>query len=532
MKKFLKNALAMLLLAALLLSLAACGGSGGGQTASTSPAVGTWIGQYTKFVADSDDARNIEEFSLELKADGTGVHHRDDMDFDVKWKLDGENFTMDEKFIGDPIVYTGTLKGDDLSIFNGDPEDIWTCQYVYVREGGTSAASEPAPAQEPAGTDAPEKAEAASAKYSLYEYEVEGNKVSNDMLEASEIGETYLLLNNDGTGQFSLFDMPMDITWEDGKVIAPGNLEYPFELNGDTLTLDMQGMIFTMKLDEGAASASEPAAETKPEAPSSGTAAASGDGIVSEERLQMGYVWMSKVANDIFGTTYEELAEYFGVDGEFDKEEYDDHMQVNKRYYKWISEDNDTHFIYVNFEEEEPGVFTVSSFNSSGFTGSEAEAKYLDAVKAEAREADIAAAANMAMKDFKLDLYPWGEKEDHITLSMKIPESGWSFDESRNNLVESDDPNTFGAGFIKFQLKDDVAGFDFYKDSFENYKDIDSREIGGVTMQGRTYKNIGYEWTEYIAQIDDTHALSIGIVDVDIADGTAGDMILDSITIS
>ena len=40
----------------------------------------------------------------------------------------------------------------------------------------------------------------------------------------------------------------------------------------------------------------------------------------------------------------------------------------------------------------------------------------------------------------------------------------------------------------------------------------EAREIGGVEMQGRTYKNIGYEWTEYIAQLDESHAVSIGIV--------------------
>ena len=68
------------------------------------------------------------------------------------------------------------------------------------------------------------------------------------------------------------------------------------------------------------------------------------------------------------------------------------------------------------------------------------------------------------------------------------------------------------------------------KDKFENYKEIDDREIGGVTFKGRTYKNIGYDWTEFIAQLDDGHAMSIGIVRVDLADGTTGDRILNSIT--
>ena len=49
-------------------------------------------------------------------------------------------------------------------------------------------------------------------------------------------------------------------------------------------------------------------------------------------------------------------------------------------------------------------------------------------------------------------------------------------------------------------------------------------------MKGRTYKDIGYEWTEYIAQISDGKAVSIGIVRVDISEGTMGDKILNSIS--
>ena len=56
-----------------------------------------------------------------------------------------------------------------------------------------------------------------------------------------------------------------------------------------------------------------------------------------------------------------------------------------------------------------------------------------------------------------------------------------------------------------------MEDFDFYKDDFENYQDIDDRVIGGITFQGRTYKRIGYDWIEYVAQIDDGRALSIGL---------------------
>ena len=174
---------------------------------------------------------------------------------------------------------------------------------------------------------------------------------------------------------------------------------------------------------------------------------------MSEEEVQKGYVWMNKVAKDIFHTTYEELAEHFGVEGKFDKEEYSEHMKVNKRYYFWISKEDKNHFIYVNFEEDDPdgapGVYTVSGFNSSGFSASEAEAKYLDEVKAEATEADKAAAANMAMKDFSVDIHPFAHDEVTLSVSAQIPESGWAYDEKKDHLVENEDVNTFGAGFIR-----------------------------------------------------------------------------------
>ncbi|MBO6106490.1 MAG: hypothetical protein J6P32_02720 [Stomatobaculum sp.] len=93
-----------------------------------------WKGIYTKFVGDPDTSKDTsEEFSLELYEDGTGVHHRSDMDFKVTWELKGEDFTMSETLIDDPIVYTGTLSGNSLHLFNGDPENDFTCEYVYEK---------------------------------------------------------------------------------------------------------------------------------------------------------------------------------------------------------------------------------------------------------------------------------------------------------------------------------------------------------------------------------------------------------------
>ena len=247
--------------------------------------------------------------------------------------------------------------------------------------------------------------------------------------------------------------------------------------------------------------------------------------------MQKGYVWMNEVNNNIFDSTYEDLVDYFGVEGEFVKEEYSDHMKWNQRYYKWVSKDNSSHYVYVNFAEEEPGVYKVSAFNTSGFFGKEAIEKYLDTVKAEAAEVNKAATANAKMKDFSVTVTQFAHDDVAVKITTKIPESGWSYDEGKKCLVENDDPTAFGAGAIRFEVRANVEDFDYYKDSFENYQDIDDRVIGGITFKGRTYKRIGYDWIEYVTQIDDGRALSIGLTDIDCVLGTMPDVILSGMTI-
>lgn len=141
-----KHAVKLLsLLLALLLTAALLAGCGGKQTGTSAPAEtvnpaieaasGTWTGIYTKLVGDSDENRNTDEtFSLTLNPDGTGIHARDDMEFNVTWTLEGDSFRMEETFIGDPIIYVGTLKDGTLDIFNGDPADVWTYEYVYEKQ--------------------------------------------------------------------------------------------------------------------------------------------------------------------------------------------------------------------------------------------------------------------------------------------------------------------------------------------------------------------------------------------------------------
>lgn len=79
---------------------------------------------------------------------------------------------------------------------------------------------------------------------------------------------------------------------------------------------------------------------------------------------------------------------------------YSDHMKANYRYYKWISGDDDSHFIYV--KEKEPGLYTVSAFNTSGFSSKEALTKYLDVVKAEEAERMILISTRIILKIIRI----------------------------------------------------------------------------------------------------------------------------------
>lgn len=329
--------------------------------------------------------------------------------------------------------------------------------------------------------------------------------------------------NGDNAFHYDIYLRPWGLHWEDMDESG-----YPYRYTDWYLPLIDAGMPMPDAIGE------EPSNDFNPHdsAPLTQTdaAASGGDGIVTEEQVQKGYVWMNEVNNNIFDATYEDIVAYFGVEGQFVKEEYSDHMKANYRYYKWISADDDSHFIYVNFKENESGVYTVSAYNTSGFSGTEAIEKYLDIVKAEAAEANKAASANAEMKDFSVEIAQFAKDDVKVKIMTKIPVSGWSYDDGPRCLVENDDPTAFGAGAIRFEVRENVEKFDYYKDNFENYQDIEDRVIDGITFHGRTYRNIGYDWIEYVAQLDDNRALSIGLRDLDCVPGTMPDIILNNMT--
>ena len=580
MKKILSLALALMM----ILSLAACGGKDGGK--STDPNLGKYIG--TEFSSDGDSWYSLAdlydgESYIELKSGGKGVFCLGGEATDIKWSLESDgSLTLKRDglesngVLQDGCIMLGDLWGNEVYTLyekegtDASPEktgdtllDWWNGDwYGWWQMTGCSGYYEE---MEGEWWDICGNIDIGADKTGtvrLWDEDYSRDSLMakvNVTLSASGTGEHGTMTSEDG--QFTDIaiehaDWIVDpgLTDQDDLICIDGWYEngddefyyeiylrpwgvYWDDVDEDSLPKSYDDwylpLIKAGKSMPNAIGADAPASsgDTKSTAPSGNSNAPGGTGLVSEEAVQKGYVWMNEVNNNIFDSTYEDLVDYFGVEGEFVKEEYSDHMKWNQRFYKWVSKDNSSHYIYVNFAEKEPGVYTISAFNTSGFSGKEAIEKYLDTVKAEAAERDKAATANAKMKDFSVTVTQFAHDDVAVKITTKIPESGWSYDEGKKCLVENDDPTAFGAGAIRFEVRANVEDFDYYKDSFENYQDIDDRVIGGITFKGRTYKRIGYDWIEYVAQIDDGRALSIGLTDIDCVPGTMPDVILSGMTI-
>jgi hypothetical protein len=419
--------------------------------------------------------------------------------------------------------------------------------------------------------------------YEINSYEENGVKYAKDELDYAGISFD-MMLNADGTGYAHFLGERYELSWLDGMVVVAVDndvQELKYDAVGSessrqiTIADDVSTMIFGYKKEadiqsadgtalaaaDGTGSGSDAAKDSVAGSGSgsdaakdsvAGTGSGSdsadgssgkngaaterpagvpgGDGYVSDEELLKGYVWLNEVKSGVFETTYEELADYFGVDGEFDKEEYLEDMKQNRRYYFWRSNENEYNFIYVNFGEDKdkPGVYKITGYNTNGFSNTDAINKYLDEVKAEEIERNKAASANAKMKPFSVEIFPRGLKEENgVTFVTEIPESGWSYDEGKKHLVESDDTSTWHAGFIELAVEKSVEKFD--KD-WDDYKEVEDRVIGGITFKGRTYTYVGYDWKQYVAQIDDNRAVSIGMVFTDDAEGTMTDKILSGMS--
>lgn len=122
-----KKIIALAVVLMMVFALASCGNS------ALKDAAGKYEGVHSKFVGSETWDEDEEPFSLDLKADGTATSSREGAEYSATWELEGENFKMTETFLGMTIDYTGTLKDGELHIYNGDPNEELTYEYVYKK---------------------------------------------------------------------------------------------------------------------------------------------------------------------------------------------------------------------------------------------------------------------------------------------------------------------------------------------------------------------------------------------------------------
>ena len=120
-----KKTIAVVMALIMALMLVACGASQEMKDAS-----GTYKCREGKFVGDTEWQPDDDDFTIELKDDGTGKSTRG-LSSDITWKVEGETFTMHEE-LGN-TDYTGTLKDGELHIYNGDPTNDITYEYILVK---------------------------------------------------------------------------------------------------------------------------------------------------------------------------------------------------------------------------------------------------------------------------------------------------------------------------------------------------------------------------------------------------------------
>ena len=120
-----------------------------------------------------------------------------------------------------------------------------------------------------------------------------------------------------------------------------------------------------------------------------------------------------------------------------------------------------------------------------------------------------------------------------VPVTATLPESGWCTKSYSSTVyfynVPSIDKAYSSSPRISCEFYESLDKINFYLDKFENLEELDARTIGGIEMQGRSYKYVGMEWIEYYGEVAEGAWVSVMISDVDISEGTEGSSILSSI---
>lgn len=263
--------------------------------------------------------------------------------------------------------------------------------------------------------------------------------------------------------------------------------------------------------------AEETETEAAPVEPSS-----SGNGLMSEDQLLRLVKWIDD--GYYRNKTYEDIVAFAGVEG-LDQGHRDTSMTaLGDHYFDWISDSDYTHYIHLCFRgRDESGRFEACQWNTSGI------------VSADWKVADLTdwlvATACHETEETALEIQRFSNPL--VTVTAQMPVRGWNTRIASNTAYfyneRGEDNNDPRVEVITF---DDPAMFDFNLEHYENVQPAESRVIAGVEMQGRTYHSIGWDWTEYSAQLSPKVSIAVRISRINCAPGTEGGALLDSLVFS
>lgn len=218
---------------------------------------------------------------------------------------------------------------------------------------------------------------------------------------------------------------------------------------------------------------------------------------------------------------YEDIRELLGTDGvpytEFDSWRADRHT------YEWFAPERVT--LLVAFKVEN-GEEISNSWTSGSWDGPEYD---VTPVKLGSRPEG---SGNMIDQSVTITD---SRQNVEATVMFKIPEGAWCVDPGvRSSFQIINNPTTdnvpFRTPYIKVELFETSESLNYYEKDYENLTELESRTIGGVTMNGRSYKNVGIEWIEFYGQIPSGGWISIRLAYMSADPGSDCSNILDSMS--
>lgn len=434
------------------------------------------------------------------------------------------------------LLVVGTVAcGSDMSKTTPDEPSVSAVpdeapvEGVYSPAGSADATAAPAPNEEPAPTFT-------AGKYCIRKYGVGDVTVEGEMLISSGMAETALTLNADHTGLLTITGQDLPIGWtDDGSVTISDMPYYSMDrIDAETIVLHYGDVLMTMQIGYSAqGAAAEPQTTEAPEpteapaAPETGAEGTSSrapygdsDGVIDRATLAGLYRWMSAMPSDFcYALTFDEIGAAAGKQGCVNSRDDDTPSAI------WT--DGGNAIVTVTFKDRKgDGNYTCCAIVKSGLSSDECNAADVSGFPKVASSTP-AGTNPTETQTFEVQVGFSGPK---VNITASIPTKNWYLQKKYIYCAPNAERADYSSSYFKIECEESLEKIDFYKDSFENLEKLEPRTIGGIEMQGRSYKNVGMDWIEYYGEIAEGVWVSIKLTGVDLSAGTETEAILMSLT--